>query len=144
MNSHERQGISNHWQLECLFNCLFGQAGFISQRASNAESVSISWCHHEWVLPMGQHMVGIQYVQRWLHNARNYIMDTHYLCIVVICSDCPVLDSYAGLYTWRSHNLHEGHSIEFRKKLDEMKWLNLDKVQAKHSMWKHCSLHACL
>ena len=63
---NERDGFSNHWHLECLLKHLFrcrskksskfcvtglceGNTvtyGFPSQRASNAENVSIWWCHH--------------------------------------------------------------------------------------------------
>ena len=64
---NERDGISNHLHLECLFNRLFRcrsnktsklcvtglcegnppvTGGFPSQRASNAENVSIWWRHH--------------------------------------------------------------------------------------------------
>ena len=61
-------GISNHWCLDCLLNRLFRCRSkktsklcitglcernspmtneFLSQRASNAESVSVWWCHHD-------------------------------------------------------------------------------------------------
>ena len=61
------QAISNRRRIDCLFNCLFRltsnktlkpallaldagnppvTGGFPSQRASNAETVSIWWCHH--------------------------------------------------------------------------------------------------
>ena len=64
---NERNGISNHWCLDCLLNHLFRcrskkslkfcvtglcegnpmvTGGFPSQRVSNAENVSIWWCHH--------------------------------------------------------------------------------------------------
>ena len=62
---NEHPGVSNHRRLDCLFNCLFRltskktskpvllafcegnppvTGGFPSQRASNAETVSIWWC----------------------------------------------------------------------------------------------------
>ena len=65
---NERDGVSNHRCLDCLFSCLFRRrpqkmsklratvfcegnqpvtGGFTSQRASNAESVSI-WRNHVW------------------------------------------------------------------------------------------------
>ena len=65
--SHEDHGIQNHCQLDCWFNNLFkltsnktrklhvnvhllGEqlvtGGFPTQRASNAESISMSWHHH--------------------------------------------------------------------------------------------------
>ena len=65
---NEHDGISNHWRLCCLRNCLFRcrskktskfhvtglcdgnspvTGEFPSQRTSNAENVSIWWCHHE-------------------------------------------------------------------------------------------------
>ena len=64
---NERNGISNHRRLDCLLNRLFGRRSkktlklrvtglcewnspmtgeFPSQRASNAENVSIWWRHH--------------------------------------------------------------------------------------------------
>ena len=65
---NEREGISNHQPYDCLLNCLFkaeiketsklrvtclcegnspGTGEFPSQKASNAEYVSIWWRHHE-------------------------------------------------------------------------------------------------
>ena len=65
---NERDGVSNHQRLDCLLNCLFRcrskkksklritglceenspvTGEFPSQRASNAENVSIWWRHHE-------------------------------------------------------------------------------------------------
>ena len=72
VTSHERHGMSSHWQRCCLFNCLFRctlkktststlqtyniqvtgplwgnppvTSGFPSQRASNVESVFTSYC----------------------------------------------------------------------------------------------------
>ena len=67
MTSHGRHSVSNHRQLDYLFNRLFRRtskktsklrvtdlcernspvtSGFPSQRASNAENVSIWWRHH--------------------------------------------------------------------------------------------------
>ena len=67
LNHNEHNGISNHWCLSCLLNCLFSLRSkktskhhvtglcegnslvtgeFPTQRASNAENVSIWWCHH--------------------------------------------------------------------------------------------------
>ena len=63
MISHEYHGVSNHQQLNWLFNSLFRPSvklhilgplwgkppvtsGFPSQMASNAESVTVSCCHH--------------------------------------------------------------------------------------------------
>ena len=64
---NERVGVSDHWRLDCLLNRLFRRRskkisklrviglcegdssvtdGFPSQRASNAENVSIWWRHH--------------------------------------------------------------------------------------------------
>ena len=64
---NESDGVSNHLHLDCLFSRLFGRrskktsklratglcegkssvtGGFLSQRASKAENVSISWRHH--------------------------------------------------------------------------------------------------
>ena len=63
---HERYGVSNHRQLDCLFNSLpmltkqisklnitasllresTGDGGFPSQSASNAESIPRPLCHH--------------------------------------------------------------------------------------------------
>ena len=64
----EREGLSNHRRLECLFNCLFRRrlketsklrvtglcegnppvtGGFLSQRVGNAKNVSIWWRHHD-------------------------------------------------------------------------------------------------
>ena len=71
MMSHECQGISNHWQLYCLFNifirptlkktsklCISGLLWGESnndwwiplKNSSNAESVSMSWRHHAMVV----------------------------------------------------------------------------------------------
>ena len=79
MTSHERHDVSNHWQCNYLCNSLFRlfnrenikvkrhgptvrgtagvrsvkgihQSGFPSQRASNVESIAMSWHHH--VLPL--------------------------------------------------------------------------------------------
>ena len=68
VTSFKHQGISNHWQLDCTFNWSFWltskkyrssallalcvgnllvTGGFPSHRASNAESTSMSWRHHE-------------------------------------------------------------------------------------------------
>ena len=65
---HEQIGVEYYWPLECLIKSLFMltsnrhqrsallaicdgnppvTGGFPSQRASNVESMSISWCHHE-------------------------------------------------------------------------------------------------
>ena len=69
MASHEIRGASNHRHLDCLVYNLFGlttkealpvnlfceedlsvTSGFSSQKASDAESVSMPWRHeHEWV-----------------------------------------------------------------------------------------------
>ena len=67
MVSQEHRGVSNHWQFICYFNNLFKltsqktsklcitgplwwestiTGGFLSQRASNMESISILWCQH--------------------------------------------------------------------------------------------------
>ena len=64
---NEHSSISNHWHLHCLLNCCFRcrskktsklyvtglcvgnspvTGEFPTQRASNAENVSIWWCHH--------------------------------------------------------------------------------------------------
>ena len=64
---YEHDAVSNHQHLDCLFNCLFRHkskktskpcvtglcegnppvnGGLLSQRASNAENVSIRWRHH--------------------------------------------------------------------------------------------------
>ena len=56
MKSHERHGVSNHFQLDFFFKSLFRPTskkqtnalhyrlfGFASQRASNAECVSMPW-----------------------------------------------------------------------------------------------------
>ena len=66
---NKRDGVSNHRRLDCLLNRLFGRRSkktsklrvtglcegnspvtgeFLAQRASNAENVSIRWCHHVW------------------------------------------------------------------------------------------------
>ena len=66
--NNERDGVSNHRRLDCLLNCFFRcrskttsklrvtgvcggnpsvTGGFLSQRASNAENVSIWWRHHD-------------------------------------------------------------------------------------------------
>ena len=79
MTSHEHHDVSNHWQCNCLCNSLFRlnnkeniktehhwpfvrgttgvrfvkgiyQSGFPSQRASNVESIIMSWHRH--VLPL--------------------------------------------------------------------------------------------
>ena len=63
------RGVSKHWQLDCLLNRLSGlrpkktskpallalcegnppvTGGFPPQKASNTESVSMVWRHHEW------------------------------------------------------------------------------------------------
>ena len=66
VTSNEHEGVSNHLQFDCLFNSLLRLTtkkpsnstllgfcdgidtnGFPSQRASNAEIVSISWSHHD-------------------------------------------------------------------------------------------------
>ena len=65
---YERDGVSNHERFDCLLNCLFRHrskktsklrvtglcegnppvtGGFLSQRASNAENVSIWWRHRD-------------------------------------------------------------------------------------------------
>ena len=63
MTSSELPGISNHWQINCLFSGLFtlaakktqspallalcaGNPLMTAQRASKVESVSMSWHHH--------------------------------------------------------------------------------------------------
>ena len=53
---HECHDVWNHQQFNCLYNRLFKQAskktsklvtgGFPSQRVSNVEIISMSWCHH--------------------------------------------------------------------------------------------------
>ena len=71
---NKRDGASNHWRLDCLFNRLFRCIGrskktsklrvtgpceenskrtgeFPAQRANNAENVSIWWRHHMWYCP---------------------------------------------------------------------------------------------
>ena len=65
--THECTGISNHLPLDCLFNSWLRiisknqmyksldfceekslvTGGFPSQRASNVESICMSWCHHD-------------------------------------------------------------------------------------------------
>ena len=66
--NNEHNNVSNHQRLDCLLNCLFRLRSneisklrvtglcegnspvtgeFPAQRASNAENVSIWWCHHE-------------------------------------------------------------------------------------------------
>ena len=52
MTSHGCHGVSNHRQLDCLFNILLRLkfnnhcGGFPSNKTSNAENVLISWRHH--------------------------------------------------------------------------------------------------
>ena len=68
MTSLEQHGISNYWQLDCLCNNLFMLTtkktahhywsftrGIHSQRASNVESIYMSWHHHGFnhLLPQG-------------------------------------------------------------------------------------------
>ena len=71
---NKRDGVSNHRRLDCLLNCFMGRrskktsklrvtglcggnppvtGGFPSQRASNAENVSIWWRHHEYRVTQG-------------------------------------------------------------------------------------------
>ena len=66
---NEGDGVSNHWCIDCLLNCLFSHRSkktsklcvtglcegnspvtreLPAQRASNAKNVSIWWRHHEW------------------------------------------------------------------------------------------------
>ena len=79
-----RDGVSNHWRLECLFKRLFRRrskktsklciagpcAGnspvtgeFPAQRASNAENVFIWWCHHGMWISNTE----ISFTQPWRH-----------------------------------------------------------------------------
>ena len=72
---NERDGVSNHQLLDCLFNSLFRRrwkktpklrvtghcvgnspvtGGFPSQKPSNAENVSIWWYHHEGLFQHGK------------------------------------------------------------------------------------------
>ena len=62
---NEHDGVSNHQPIDCLLNCLFRRKSTkhqssaslafvrgihrspVTQRASNAEIVSIWWCHHD-------------------------------------------------------------------------------------------------
>ena len=77
--SHERHGISNNWQLHCLFNLLHRHAatkhfstghlwgnplitsGLLSQRASNAESVSMAWHNHEPIWQLSQWVTDLHF-----------------------------------------------------------------------------------
>ena len=65
---NERDGVSYHWRVNCLLNRLFRRwkhqssvtgfcegnpsvaGGFPSQRARNAENLSISWRHHDEII----------------------------------------------------------------------------------------------
>ena len=58
---NERDGVSRHQLHDSLFNHLFRHWSKKRQRASNAENVSIWWCHHE-------------------------ILGTYYISIIVITS----------------------------------------------------------
>ena len=109
-----RDGVSNHQPHDCLLNRLFRRrskktsklritglcAGnspvtseFPAQMASNAENVSISWCHH---------VLFIWAVLRWCakvinsHSATRFhvIYDTVLLCFVYMSSSQLILQSY--------------------------------------------------
>ena len=80
--SHEHHGIWNHWHVDCLFKCLFKHttqkpkfcitgplwgestvtSGFPPQRASNVESLSIAWHHHEGRIPA---LYGLYFCHHW-------------------------------------------------------------------------------
>ena len=85
MTSHERHGVSEHQQLECVLNNLFRESskihitdslwrippvtgGFPSQSASNAESFSIGW----------RHLNGAKHSPLCQLNAFYILSDTHF------------------------------------------------------------------
>ena len=90
----ERNGVTNHGRLDCLLNRLFRRRskktwklrvtdlyegkppvteGFPSQRASNAETVSVWWRHHvaRWlVFPVGRWGYVRTWFGFWLHTSK--------------------------------------------------------------------------
>ena len=80
---NEHNGSSNHQSLDCLFRCRSKNtskfrvtglcegnrsitSGFPLQRASNAENVSIWWCHHDQFSPSsGEAGIGCGEIGQW-------------------------------------------------------------------------------
>ena len=79
-HNNELDGVSNHRRIDCLFNLMFScrskktsklritgpcegnppmTGGFPSQRANNAENVSIWWRHHVYGIFRSQHQPGL-------------------------------------------------------------------------------------
>ena len=83
---NERDGDSNHWHLDCMLNRLFRRrsketsklrvtglcegnppvtGGFLSQRANNADNVSVWWRHHELLWYTGRYFPFLSHVRHW-------------------------------------------------------------------------------
>ena len=118
-------GISNHWQHDCWFSSLFRLStnkslklciagslwgkppvtgGFPSQRASDVERVSMSWCHHafqtgEWggLKPWGSQAIsGLDmFVQR---NSNRNIVGTA-ICSIILKTACSLVAMRAQTQT---------------------------------------------
>ena len=106
VTSYGHHGVSNHRRLRCLFNhlsrgtwkktsklCVTGlcegtppvNGGFPAQRASDAENVSIWWCHHEISNP--GHMVSelSDDAEIWAFQVRTYLYIV-YTRMVELCT----------------------------------------------------------
>ena len=99
LKPYEHDGISNHQRLDCLLNRLFRPRSektsklrvtglcegnspvtgeFPTQRASNAENVSLWWCHHVPVLNQQVWLISCHGDMTWINmTTLHFILNIH-------------------------------------------------------------------
>ena len=132
---NERDGVSNHQRLDCLLSYLFRKhqssallalcegnppvtGGFPTQRASNAENVSIWWRHHElgfifYLLPQvawEQYQPMRKYVIR-ICNVRSYWLKAYSHDLIK-----------NGPWSFTIHITHTQLSLGFAEKKRTVSW----------------------
>ena len=123
---NECNSVSNHQLLDCLLNCLLRRrakktlklrvtglcegnppvtGGFPSQRASNAENVSIWWCHHD------NKLFNYRYSNQTATPPRNSSIKTlgfrqilHHICQTVITTKLNLIIKSTKMLTWHKIN----------------------------------------
>ena len=120
MTPHERHGVSNNQQLQYLFNLLAAKLllisflwenpsmtdWFPSQRASNAESVSMSWRHHTVILSNNDGFwITLNTVMSVVTSTRQWLLDFRVYNPIVDRSVCLRIHmiSWPGRITLAPH-----------------------------------------
>ena len=153
----ERNGISNHGHLNCLLNCLFRDrsnkilklcitglcegyppvtGGFLSQRASYVENVSMWWRHHVTEVNNVSQIRLPQFSSHKVWSWRHHQMETFSALLAICAGNSPVPGEYP---TQRPVT----QSFDFFFDLCPNKWLSKQSrvwwfEMPSHPLWRHC------